>query len=408
MKILIADDQMQRYAPLIEELRTIGVNREDIDLAASKTQAADFLENKHYDLFILDILLPQYPEDIATSKEYSIDLLNEIRNTNNYNRPKHIVGITSDKSVALEAGRFFLDSTWTIVEYSEMQDEWIGQLKNCAAYIKNQISESKDQKKIYGVDVAIVCALQSETRAVLGLEWNWGVSRPIDDVLFVRDGWFLHEGKKVSVVAATAPRMGMVSSAILASRIIEKIRPKIITMCGICAGVKEKVSIGDVLFADVSWDFQSGKKVVDKDIAKLSVAPHQISADQIIRSHIAELIQDTELMCDIHKNFGLPPYPIPKIFVGPVASGSVVLADGQTIKEIRSQHRELIGVEMEVYGLYAAATSSSNPRPKVFALKSVCDFADPEKDDEAQKYAAYTSARVLQALMQRYASRLLD
>src|SRR5690606_4511456 len=120
MKILIADDQMQRYAPLIEELRTIGVNREDIDLAASKTQAADFLENKHYDLFILDILLPQYPEDIATSKEYSIDLLNEIRNTNNYNRPKHIVGITSDKSVALEAGRFFLDSTWTIVEYSEI------------------------------------------------------------------------------------------------------------------------------------------------------------------------------------------------------------------------------------------------------------------------------------------------
>src|SRR5690606_36779203 len=208
-------------------------------------------------------------------------------------------------------------------------------------------------------------------------------------------------------VAATAPRMGMVSSAILASRIIEKIRPKIITMCGICAGVKEKVSIGDVLFADVSWDFQSGKKVVDKDIAKLSVAPHQISADQIIRSHIAELIQDTELMCDIHKNFGLPPYPIPKIFVGPVTSGSVVLADGQTIKEISSQHRELIGVEKEVYGLYAAATSSSDPRPKVFALKSVCDFADPEKDDEAQKYAAYTSARVLQALMQRYSSRLL-
>jgi nucleoside phosphorylase len=70
-------------------------------------------------------------------------------------------------------------------------------------------------------------------------------------------------------------------------------------------------------------------------------------------------------------------------------------------------HRELIGVEMEIYGLYAAANNSSNPRPKVFALKSVCDFADSEKDDKAHKYAAYTSARVLEALMERYAERLL-
>jgi len=31
-------------------------------------------------------------------------------------------------------------------------------------------------------------------------------------------------------------------------------------------------------------------------------------------------------------------------------------------------------------------------RPKVVAMKSVCDFADPEKGDEWQSYAAYTSA----------------
>jgi hypothetical protein len=43
-----------------------------------------------------------------------------------------------------------------------------------------------------------------------------------------------------------------------------------------------------------------------------------------------------------------------------------------------------------------------------FALKGVCDFGDPEKDDEQQNFAAYASARVLQMLIERFGSRLLE
>jgi hypothetical protein len=35
-------------------------------------------------------------------------------------------------------------------------------------------------------------------------------------------------------------------------------------------------------------------------------------------------------------------------------------------------------------------------------MKSVSDFADPEKSDEVHDYAAYTSARALQLLAERY------
>ena len=57
--------------------------------------------------------------------------------------------------------------------------------------------------------------------------------------------------------------MGMVSSALTAASLVSLLKPGLIVMCGICAGVRGKVHMGDVLFADPAWDFQSGKRVSD-------------------------------------------------------------------------------------------------------------------------------------------------
>ena len=110
----------------------------------------------------------------------------------------------------------------------------------------------------------------------------------------------------------------------------------------------------------------------------------------------------------IANGFGSPaPGPL-RVLIGPVATGSLVVADGQVVEEIQAQHRELLGIEMEVYGLYAAAHCASKPRPMAFALKAVCDFADSSKNDDYQRYAAFASANVLRVLMERLAARLLD
>jgi hypothetical protein len=47
-------------------------------------------------------------------------------------------------------------------------------------------------------------------------------------------------------------------------------------MCGICAGVKGKVNIGDIVFADPVWDYQSGKFIKEDGVAKFSISPHQL------------------------------------------------------------------------------------------------------------------------------------
>lgn len=407
MKILIADDHARRYGPLIDTLKTLGVEREDIDIAPCANAARDRLEAARYDLLILDILLPQWPESDPDVK-HSLDLLFELHEGENHHKPGRVLGITADLSVAGEAATRFAEWTWTVIHYAESSDEWINRVANCVRYILTEKRQGNFGGVEHGVDLAIICALQKpELEEVLKLPWNWTTARPLDDVTFVHDGRFVSGGRQITVCAAFAPRMGMVSTALRSAALISHLRPRLIAMCGICAGVKGKVNIGDVLLADPAWDFQSGKRVRDKENKAFSMSPHQLYPPAIVRTHIEQLRSDKDALSRIANTYGDEPPSSSRILIGPVASGSAVLADGEVVNEIKRQHRDLIGVEMEIYGMYAAAFAAPNPQPLPFAIKGVCDFADPDKEDSAQRYAAYASANVLRLLMERFGSRLL-
>lgn len=79
-----------------------------------------------------------------------------------------------------------------------------------------------------------------------------------------------------------------------------------------------------------------------------------------------------------------------------------MLQDSAIVADILSQHRKTIGIEMESYGVFVAASEAVSPQPRVFSIKSVCDFADEEKNDNHQGYAAYTSAAAVKLLLERF------
>jgi nucleoside phosphorylase len=408
VRILIADDQARRYERLIVGLEAIGVRRQDVDIVPSAKDARDCLDTHRYDLLILDILIPLWPEG-EPSAQNALDLLFEIHEAEEQQGPRHIVGITADRSAARDAAREFEELTWTVVEYSAISDEWVSRILNCVRYISGILQSSAAVRPEYNIDLAIICALERpELEEVLKLPWSWSAARPLDDVTFIHDGKVEVQGRTITVCATAAPRMGMVSTALRSAAIIASLRPRLIAMCGICAGVKEKVSIGDVLFADPAWDFQSGKRVRDKSNTQFSIAPHHLSPPAIIRSHVEQIRSDSEALSKISLTFGTDAPGLTRVVIGPVASGSAVLADAQVVDEIKLQHRDLIGVEMEVYGMYAATYAASHPQPRPFALKGVCDFADPDKQDLHQRYAAYASAYVLRLLIERFGRRLLE
>lgn len=224
----------------------------------------------------------------------------------------------------------------------------------------------------------------------------------MDDMTFVRRAVLQVGAKDYSIVAAAAPRMGMIATALLSAKLITRFRPRLIVMVGICAGVREKVNLGDVIFADTSWDWQSGKRVRDKENAEFAMDPHHLPAHEFLRSRAKQLQVDRASFAQIRADWPNPPAHDLRLHVGPVASGSAVLADGQTLTQIREQQRTLLGVEMEGYGLFAAAATADHPAPLAMVIKAVCDFADPDKNDEMQAYAAYTSANSLRLFLERY------
>ncbi|WP_303670938.1 5'-methylthioadenosine/S-adenosylhomocysteine nucleosidase family protein [Pseudomonas aeruginosa] len=408
MNILIADDSKTRYRNLLARLGELGVEKNQIKLVGSADEAHTALREEKYDLLVLDILLPLYSTDDDVSHEHSLQILYDINHDPEVIKPSKVIGITADIHAAGVASERFAECTWSIIPYSQTDDEWIQRIVNCVQYI---MQESVARPCICGetqsVDVAVLCALESpEFEEIMKLSWNWSPARPIHDYLFVKDGWFESKGTKITVSAAYSTRMGMVESALKSFIIISKLKPKIITMTGICAGVSSKVKLGDVLFADPAWDFQNGKHVKEKGKYKFNISPHHLPAAYKARVLFEQLRSDKEFLQSLPRMFADNCKYSTDLKLGPVASGSAVLADGRTIESIKEQQRELVGVEMEIYGLYAAGHTSS-PAPRYFALKGVCDFADPDKDDEAQRYAAYASARVLQKLLENNGAQLI-
>lgn len=405
MKILIVDDEPQRYGRLVETLQSVGIGKSEIDTAVSTRQADEFLQHTHFDLLILDIVLPLWPQGPGDPQN-ALDLLFAIHQEDGLKRPRHIVGLTADRGAAEQAAAEFTALTWTIIEYSPTNDDWVNRLVACVRYLKGVTGQA------YAVpadraDVVVVCALAApELANVLKLPWGWR-SQPtmLPDATFVHQGQFTAAtGKTYTVAAAHAPRMGMVSSALLSASLIEHLRPRLIVMTGICAGLRNKVGLGDVLLADPSWDFQSGKRFKQGTDGDFVARAHQLPAPTVVRRLLQEIDrQRTDLEQMARAYDGDRPEGDLRVIAGPVACGSAVLADGEVIEEIKKrQHGEVIGVEMEIYGVYAAAAGAAEPQPMAFALKGVCDFADPDKVDDAQDFAAYMSANVLQLLLERH------
>lgn len=405
MKVLIVDDGQLKAKKLIPFLTGhCSLHGQDVEVVHYASDARDRLRHNKYDLLLLDILLP---ENVIgdPSSEVSLGLLDEIYEVGALIAPVRIIGLTSDVTAAHQATPRFAEQMWTVIQVDPLSDDWLAPIGKCVDYMSKQRMAIRQAE--YGCDLCVITALaEPEMEAVHRLPWNWDVEAPIDNLTFVRKGWFLSGGLRYNVVTSVARRMGMVSTALLAAKMINLFRPRFIVMAGICAGVEGKVNYGDVILADPTWDYQSGKRVKDKDSSAFSIAPKQLGAPDKVAARLEMFRRDLGLWSSIKRAWPSSPMHDLRLLIGPLASGSAVLADGQVVQEIKLQHRNLLGIEMEAYGLYDAASYASDPQPSAMAFKSVCDFADPDKKDSFQAYASYTSAEAVKAFFERYMHEL--
>lgn len=121
------------------------------------------------------------------------------------------------------------------------------------------------------VDVLIVTAVKEEYDAVLavhtgaraGSAWE---ERPGPTGLAVAFRTFITEdGGELRIAATRALEMGGVAAANAAVPLVTEYQPRCIAMCGVCAGRKGEVQLGDVIVADRLWTYDTGANSVDKD-----------------------------------------------------------------------------------------------------------------------------------------------
>lgn len=251
----------------------------------------------------------------------------------------------------------------------------------------------------YNYAAALITVTDTETTVLRHIYENWKELRFDKDNQTYYEATFVRNGKSYKVVTAQQNEMGMTAGAVLSMKLIEHFRPRYLIMPGIAAGVAlehvEEQIYGDVVAADVIWNYSAGKFVspdkADIKFGELGFIPRPtvVKMKDEIKEYVLKAAQSEENQCHV--------------YIGLMASGSAVIANSEILnKQIRSQFQHTAGLDMEAYAVAYAAENAIEPKPDAIIVKSVCDYADSRKSDKYQKFAAYTSSEFAKLLLEKF------
>jgi nucleoside phosphorylase len=274
-------------------------------------------------------------------------------------------------------------------------------------------------------------------------------------------------GRKLNIALARPTRMGGISTSIVIGTLAERLKPQCLAMCGVCAGNPSTLALGDVVIAEMVYQYDEGKRKentfegdhrhiqikdtwlrsaqemkslglpsfgpVSPDEAKVWLLERLYANDDPIKHPARDRYFPSGTWGESLQNFlndkvitfkgrtlkitakgkGIvdkvyllqtSPKTLPfEIKVGPMASGNVVVKDGITWDSLST-----MGVRSTIgLEMEAAAIGGAAHRldiPFWVVAKGVMDHADPNKEDRYKKFAARASADVLiQFLLNQFA-----
>lgn len=404
INILIVDDKPEKQQEINTVLKEACVGYENINIESTNDVGSTktIMGQKDIDIMILDLHLPIRFID-GPVYEGGVTLIDEVKASKRYKYPTYVVSL-SQHANETEAFRKGTGDIHKYIIYDEKDRSWAEELIKFVQSVIPTLCAGVSHRN-YMYDLAVICALPEELEYVnKSLIDVKQIRAPFDDFIYF-EGCYEKQGNLVHVIATCSTQMGMVAASTLTTKLIYNFCPRYVVMTGIAAGVKGKTNMGDAIVAEYTWDYGAGKEVIDESGQK----KHKNTIQQIhISPEISNMVRQLQLdtaFLDSVKSEARVKKPKNKfnIIMGAVATGAAVIADPDKVKEIiDNQVRDLIAVEMEVYGVYYAANWAISPRPQFIAIKSVCDYADAEKNDDFHDYAAYTSVRVFEKMAKEY------
>lgn len=401
MRILIVDDENKKASEVKKVCKSNNdVKDEDIIIVPSIVGAIEKMKEEKYQLVITDMCLPDsYGSDLIDTG--GLELIRILNKDKRLYSPSEIIVLSSYKNLVIQYSDEIKKESFDIIYYNNSSVEWKEKILDKLKYLHRcEISPKED--RTYRYDVALLTAIPIEKSAVkeLAEEWN-KVKIPGDSTIYYETRW--NNGERVIKVISTGlTQMGMVAAATITSKLIYNFAPRYIIMPGIAAGVKENYNIGDLIIPKGVKDYCSGKFSTPKEKSHEAIenpfeyfipTASSIPTDADIINMVSESYEDVLYL--IHNKYrNKAKYPIPQIRTGDMATGDSVIQNSKIIElMIKKFLRQADGIDMEAYGMYYASQQSINPKPIPICMKSISDFANKDKSDEHQEYAAFISAQ---------------
>jgi nucleoside phosphorylase/CheY-like chemotaxis protein len=394
ISVLLVEDGQEKIQSIAE---VISAYECDLEIRGDVYSAKRALQAKRYDLLLLDINLPRRP-DRAPDPDGGLEILRWLRTRGRSSMPTYIVGLTSYEESYLLAVAEFGNLIWAVISVSLAKADWKEKLAKTLGDITAAATPpfAGDGSTSY-TDLLIVTALdEPEMQAVLNLPGNFERLHVRNDSSIYYSGRFKKGERSLSVVAVAASDKGFCGTAIATTKGIYAFWPKYVYMPGITAGVEGRVNVGDVIFADLSWDWGSGKFKEENGVEVFYPASYQRRLDETLARSASEMKLKFDFLHDIWtRSSAVKPSNVPRIMIGAMASGASVLQSSKAVQRVIAQQKDLLAIEMEAFSLLFACQTSPHPRPFGIVAKAVCDNGDRNKNDVYQSYAAYVSAQVL-------------
>lgn len=317
-------------------------------------------------------------------------------------------------------------------------------------------------------DVLIVTALEMEYEAMVGAIEPMGFTPVADapleekdsgtDAPYSRGDYTLDDDARIRLALSYADRMSGTPVLMLATTLVAKLKPRCLAMCGVCAGNPADVALGDVIVAELTYQYDEGKREADRFLGDHRQSPltdatwlrrfqklkakglpsygvpteedaklwflERVGAQRNAKDHPARkrYIPDDSWELEVHRleedgfieqvgtdfkltrkgrarvnrslAYGTPPKKLPFA----IKVGPIASGNAVVKDEVTWESLKTQGVRT-VLGLEmeAAAIGYLGRTKKLdwIVAKGVMDHADPKKDDRYKSFAAKASAETL-------------
>ena len=242
------------------------------------------------------------------------------------------------------------------------------------------------------IEYAIITALEDdEMETVLPMIQKRGTIENRN--ILIEYGDFKNDPSK-KIVYASQPTTGMIDAAILATELIVRFQPKFLIMAGVLGGKPEEVNIGDIVVATKVFTIDKGKLTDEGFVDEIELSNTDSSVLNLLKRNKKEILRCIEDLDNTRKNRL-------EAHFGPIACVRQVIDKKDYFEErLISKDRKTIALEMESYSIARACELVNNGETVPLIIKSAMDNTI-DKVDEAKTYAAWTSARFVQCILEK-------